>query len=324
MYRREFEILIRKSLPKALLLYGEEYYLSLYLNLYKSRLKVGDEVLALYYDEYDFTQAKSYLSQTSLFGGTNLLLLRGSKALPKKELDTLVAFTNKGDSNYFLLLFDGEAKDAKRMQKSFESSDAVWVRFFAPNRKESIATLHKKAKEIGLKIEEEAISYLMDSMEYNLMLAMKELEKLSALNIPIGLKEIDRFVYSITSTEIDKFLFELFQKKPIIKTIFELLEGGKSEFDILRATQVYLNQIFLFNSYIKIYGNAPSSQVVLGYHLPKHLHEQRTALAMRIESERMTELYDHLLKSELRLKMARANSREVLLYGIMIELQRLL
>lgn len=323
MYKKEFDELLKKSLPRAVLLYGEEYFLSFYLKLYKERLGILEEILTQYYDEYDFSQAKSYLSQSSLFGGENLLIIRSSKALPKKELDSLIELTQRNFSNYFLLLFDGEAKDAKKMHKSFEKS-GVWVRFFAPNHKEAKEILIQKAKLLNLDITYEAIEYLLDSLEYNLSLATKELEKLSTLNIKITKKEVEIFGSSISLATVEALIADIFYKKDLVKTLANLLELGSSEFEILRAIEIFVNQIFLFHSYIKAYGVAPSSQEVLGYTLPKALLEQRVSLAMKIKLSTLNQIYEHLLESEIRLKKAPPQTREAILFGSLIKLQKLL
>ena len=323
MYKREFENLLKKSLPRATLLYGEEYFLSLFMKFYKQKLEISDGALSLYYDEYDFAQARGYLSQSSLFGGTNLLIVRSSKALPKKELDILVDLTAKNSSNYFLLLFDGEAKDAKKMHKSFEKG-GVWVRFFPPNHREIEEIARAKVAELGLEIGQESIYYLLNTLEYNLPLILKELEKLHSHNRPINKKDIELFTSSISSSTIDNLISEIFQKKDLIKTLSNLLELGSSEYDILRGVQIFVNQIFLFHSYIKSYGRPPSSKEVLGYALPKHLQEQRISIAMRIKTSTLTQVYQHLIKSEIRLKKSKPQNRETLLFGSLIGLQRLL
>jgi DNA polymerase-3 subunit delta len=323
MYKREFDNLLKKGLPKAVLLYGEEYFVSFYMGFYKQKLNSEDGVLGLYYDEYNFQEAKSYLAQSSLFGGVNLLVIRRSKPIPKKELDILVELSSKNPTNYLLLLFDGEAKDAKKMHKSFEKS-GVWVRFFPPNQKESYQIIFQKIQELKLAIEQDAIYFLMESFENNIPLILKELEKLAIVNRPISKKDIEIFTSSISSSTIDSLIVELFQKKDIIKTLSNLLELGSSEADILRSIQIFMNQIFLFHSYIKAYGTAPSSQEVLGYRLPKPLEQQRVSLAMRLESKILVKVYQHLLDSEIKLKKSNPQSRESLLFGILIKLQRLL
>jgi len=79
MYAREFENILQQSLPNALLIYGESYLSQRVIEQYKDRLDARESHLSLYYDEYDFQQAKSYLFQSSLFGGVNLLIIKRDK-----------------------------------------------------------------------------------------------------------------------------------------------------------------------------------------------------------------------------------------------------
>ena len=128
MYKRELDQKLQQALPKALLLYGENSYLiDFYIEYYIRSLQAEEDRLSLYFDEWDFAQAKNYLSQSSLFGGTNLLIVKHEKRIPKKELDTLIALANKNSDNYFLFGFSGETRSAKEMQRSFtEKQGGVW------------------------------------------------------------------------------------------------------------------------------------------------------------------------------------------------------
>jgi len=75
MYQREFDQKLKQSFPKAVLLYGDnDYLIDYYIDLYKTKLDAKESMLTLYYEEWNFEQAKNYLSQTSLFGGTNLVV----------------------------------------------------------------------------------------------------------------------------------------------------------------------------------------------------------------------------------------------------------
>jgi len=90
MYQREFENLLRTTPPRAMLFFGDnEYQITNYLQHYINITKASDSLLTLYFDEYSFERAKAYLSQSSLFGGTNLLIIKREKKIPKKELDVL-------------------------------------------------------------------------------------------------------------------------------------------------------------------------------------------------------------------------------------------
>ncbi|MBN2250059.1 MAG: hypothetical protein JW682_06950, partial [Campylobacterales bacterium] len=135
MYQKEFNQRLQNSLPKAVLLYGENDYLTdYYIDYYIKKLDAKESMLSLYHDEWDFEQAKAFLSQSSLFGGTNLVVAKRDKKIPKKELDLLVELANKSEENYFLYGYSGAASDAKSMQSSFsDKNGGVWVRFFEPN-----------------------------------------------------------------------------------------------------------------------------------------------------------------------------------------------
>jgi len=322
MYQREFDQRLRQELPHAVLLYGEnEYLLDHYTDLYRKKLEADDSLLALYHDEYDFEQAKGYLSQSSLFGGTNFLLIRHEKKIPKKELDTLIALTQKNSDNYLLYIFEGTAATAKSLQSSFsEKKGGVWVRFFETNIRDGIAILQQKAQEIGLDIDHYALTHLMTLLNNNLALCSNELHKLAILGTKIESRDIDRLVYSTAPLATEQLLIDLFAKKPVVDTITKLLDLGEDEFSILRSTQFFVQQIFLFHAYIRLHGQ-PNSQEILGYRLPKHIEQQKSQLALRVKTASLLKIYEHLIASELRLKKGGSIDKESLLYGILVKLQ---
>ena len=311
MYQKEFDHKLKTSLPKAVLLYGEnEYAIDRYLDFYIQKLDARESMLALYFDEWDFGQAQAILSQTSLFGGTNLLIVRHDKKIPKKELDTLVELANKNSENYFLHVFSGTDKEARDMQSSFsEKSGGIWVRLFTPNLREGIAVLERKARELHLDIDVFALQHLLALLHNNLALCANELEKLAILGAKITSKDIDRLVYSTAPLAIEELLIDLFNKKPITATITKLLELGEDEFAILRSTQYFVNQIFLFHAYIKLHGMI-DSKAILGYSLPKPVEEQKAALALRIKSAVLLKIFEHLLESEIVMKKAPPSQKE--------------
>ncbi|MDD3592112.1 MAG: DNA polymerase III subunit delta [Sulfurovum sp.] len=322
MYQKEFNQRLQNSLPKAVLLYGEnDYLIDYYMDYYIKKLDAKESMLSLYHDEWNFEQAKAFLSQSSLFGGTNLVVTKRDKKIPKKELDLLVELANKSEENYFLYSYSGAASDAKGMQASFsDKNGGVWVRFFEPNVREGVAILQQKAQQIGLDIDHFALQHLMLVLNNNLALCANELEKLAILESKITSKDIDRLVYSTAPLAVEQLLIELFQKKPITDTITRLLELGEDEASILRATQYFVNQIFLFHAYIKLQGQVDSA-AILGYKLPKNIEEQKASLALRVKSAALLRIFEHLLESEIEMKKAPAAQREVLLYSILIKIQ---
>jgi len=304
------------------MLYGDNSYLiDFYIDKYKKDLDASESMLKLYYDEWNFEKAKNFLSQTSLFGGTNLIAVKNDKKIPKKELDILVELANKNSDNFFVYGYSGEAKNAKGMQSSFtDKKGGAWVRFFEPNIRDGIAALQQKAQEIKLDIDHYALSHLMVLLNNNLGLCINELEKLAILGTKISSKDIDRLVYSTAPLAAEYLLMDLFNKKPITETITKLLDLGEDEVSILRSTQYFINQLFLFHAFIKLNGHADSA-AILGYKLPKQIEEQKANLALRVKSGALLKIFEHLLESELTIKSAPSTQKEVLLYSTLIKLQ---
>jgi len=322
MYQREFDQRLRQSLPKAVLFYGEnDYMVDHYIEMYVKQTDAKDSMLSLYHDEWNFEQAKNFLSQTSLFGGTNLVVIKHEKKIPKKELDILVALANKNTDNYFIYSYTGAGKDAKSMQAAFtDKKGGIWVRFFEPNIRDGVAILQQKAQTIQLDIDHYALQHLMLVLNNNLALCANELDKLAILGTKVTGKDIDRLVYSTAPLATEQLLIDLFNKKPITDTITKLLDIGEDEAAILRATQYFVNQIFLFHAYIKLNGHVDSA-AILGYKLPKPIEDQKAQLALKVKSASLLKIFEHLLESELLIKKAPNTQKEVLLYSMLIKLQ---
>ena len=322
MYQREFDQRLKQGFPKAVLFYGlDDYMIDHYIDLYKTQLDAKESMLTLYYDEWSFEQAKNYLSQTSLFGGTNLLIVKHDKKIPKKELDQLIVLANKNVDNYFLYGFDESKTSAKSMQSSFtDKKGGVWVRFFEPNIRDGMAILQQKSMKIGLDIDHYALQHLMLLLHNNLSLCVNELDKLAILGMKVTSKDVDKLVYSTAPLATEQLLIDLFKKEDITATITKLLDLGEDEFALLRATQYFVNQIFLFHAYIKLHGHVDSA-AILGFKLPKNIEEQKAQLALKVKSASLLKIFEHLLESEIAIKKAPATQREVLIYSMLIKIQ---
>ncbi len=325
MYRREFENLVKKSLPRAVLLYGENSYLiSIYIDFYIKTTKSVNTLRRDYFDEYDFNCAKSYLSQTSLFGEINLLIIKRDKKIPKRELDTLVDLVYKNSNNYLILHFQGKDRDAKSMHSSFTSKKgAVWVRLFKPDMRESIELLTQRARSIGLNIDSATLQHLLILLDGNLTLSINELDKLSILEGKITTTDIDRLVYSTSPLSIDNLIAQIFNREPIIDILNRIERLGVDEFATLRATEIFVNQIYLFHLHIKLYGNSNSEEII-GYKLPRDIEKQRVKIARKLTLNTLLKIFNLLLEVELKMKQTSLHDREPLLYGAFIRLQSLL
>lgn len=325
MYRNELESIIKDKLPNCILLYGDNsFFFDYYTALYKERLDAKEDLLEHFYDEYNFEQAKGYLSQDSLFGGVNLYIVRSAKKIPKKELDYLINAVKKNSNNYFLYIYEGGSSNAKSLQSSFsKKNSAIWVRFFEPNMREASEFATKKAQELGLNITPYAINHLLNVLNLNMALITKELEKLSILQKPIEAGDIDALVYSTEPLSLEKMIISLFKKEDITQTLNKIIELGEEELAILRAIQRFLQQLFLFHAYIKLHG-APNSKEILGYQLPKFIEQERASLAVKIKSSKLLKIYQELLEAELKIKTSNSFSKESLLYGTILRIRDIL
>ncbi len=129
----------------------------------------------------------------------------------------------------------------------------------------------------------------------------KEIAKFQAVGFKVAdsvmlLDAARGLVYSTAPLVTEAMLIDLFNKKPITATISTLLDLAENENDLLRSTQYFVNQIFLFQAYIKLHGQVDSS-AILGYKLPKAIEEQKAQLALRITSASLLKIFEHLLQS---------------------------
>ena len=87
MYRKDFDKL--KEIPNKLLFYGDKFYLQEYESKIIDKFKNANP-LKMYYDEFDFEKAKIHLSEASLFGDTNVLIIKHDKIPP--NIDKLLKY----------------------------------------------------------------------------------------------------------------------------------------------------------------------------------------------------------------------------------------
>ena len=228
MRRNELDNLIRSNeRPQAVMLYGESHFLiDYYLRIFSS---IPDaNVLSLYHDEYDFNSAKNHLSQGSLFGDQNLLIIKNEKKVPKKDLDTLLELVQKNPDNTFIYAYYGS--DMKTSAKAFnKKSGGIEVRLFPPFANEARSLIMQEAQRLGIQMDGYAATHLIESQNGDLSLAFNELSKLQILGRPVGTKEIDALVYGVAEVKIDQFINHLLAKKDFKEELQRILESGEDE-----------------------------------------------------------------------------------------------
>ena len=326
MYMREFEQMLSKSLIHAVAINGDnEYFISKYKKHYIDTLNIKESMLSMYNDEYNFKRAKEYLSQSSLFGDANFLYIRIDKKIPKKELDTLISYCSADSNSYLMVVFDTEYRKIADLSKSFskKGSSVAFVRLFESTQRDAIPLLQSEAKRLGVDIDSYALSHLFTLLNNNLALAVNELEKLSIFGRSISTKDIDMVVYSTVPSGLDDIFMDIFNKKSVTMAIEKILESGEDAISILRALQRFTTNLYLYHIYIRLHGTHDAKEIT-GVNLPKHISQQRAQIAVKIKSSQYLDIFEELLRAELKIKEPVSFDKDTILFGLLSKIQSII
>ena len=323
MKRQELDRLIQDSRPpRAIMLYGDSHFLiDRYVRLLST--KEDANILSLYHGEYNFNNATAHLSQGSLFGGQNILIIKNEKKVPKKELDALLELCKKSPDNTFIYAYYGT--DFKKLSTAAftAKSGGVAVRFFTPYPGEAKTLLLQEAAAIGVQLDQHAAYHLLEIQNNDLALACNELAKFQVFNRPIGSKEIDDLVYGMGEVKIDRLIHKILKKEEYYDDLQRYLESGEDEIRILTSISSFVTQLYLFYAYIKLHGAANSIDI-LGFKLPPQIEKDRTQLCIRFKQQTYTRLLELLLDAELAMKSSGSPDKNAVLLTTLMRMQRLL
>jgi DNA polymerase-3 subunit delta len=277
-------------------------------------------ILAFYYDEYDFNSAKAHLSQGSLFGDRNVLIIKSEKKIDKKQLDILIDFCEKNPDNVFVYAYYGS--DHKTYAKAFAKKSTMSVRFFHPKDFEAQNIIAQIAIEKKVNIDKYSISHLLQIHNGDVALASNEIEKFRVYDKAITTKDIDNLVFGLAEINIDELIKKILNKKDFKKDLNTLLEHGEDEIRVITAITAYLTQLYMFNIYIRVNG-APNALEILGYPAPKFVVDEKAALSLKFKPNIYYKLHELLLNSELKMKSSNVD-KEAILLSTLIRVQTLL
>jgi DNA polymerase-3 subunit delta len=322
MYKNEFDNHIRnKTISNSFVFFGESAFL---IDMYTKLLTNVEDanLLSYYHDEYDFNSAKAHLSQGSLFGDRNILIIKSEKKIPKKDLDALLQLTKKNPDNIFIYAYYGSDHKSYNNAKSFAKTDTMNVRFFHPKEYEAQNILLQIAEEKSVKIDKYSLSHLLKIHNGDVALSANEIEKFRVFDREITTKDIDALVYGLGEVNLDNFIKKLLEKKDFKEDLQSILEHGEDEIRILTAITSYLTQLYMFNIYIRVNG-APNALEILGYPAPKFVVEEKASLAIKIKPETYYKLHELLLQSELQMKSTHTD-KSAILFSVLIKFQKTL
>ena len=322
MYKNEFDNYIKQGkISNSFVFFGESSFL---IDMYAKMLSNVEEssILSFYHDEYDFSSAKAHLSQASLFGDRNILIIKSEKKVPKKELDILIEFCEKNKDNIFIYAYYGSDHKTYNNKKAFAKFSTMSVRFFHPKDYESQNIIMQIANEKGVKIDKYSISHLLNIHNGDVALASNEIDKFRVFDREITTKDIESLVFGLAEISIDDFINKLLEKKDFKEDLKNILEHGEDEIRVLTAITSYITQLYMFNIYIRVNG-APNAMDILGYPAPKFVVDKKAALSIKFKPAAYYKLHKLLLGSELKMKSSNVDKGAILL-STLIRLQQLL
>ena len=322
MYKSELDKHIQnKTVSNSFVFFGESSFL---IDMYTKLLTNIDDanILTFYHDEYNFASAKAHLSQASLFGDRNILIIKTEKKVPKKELDTLLGLCEKNPDNIFVYAYYGSDHRTYNNKKTFAKFNTMSVRFYHPKAYEAQNILAQTASQEGVNIDRYTLTHLLNIHNGDVALCVNEIEKFKVFDREITTKDVDNLVFGLSEVNLDTFIEKLLSKKDFIADIQNILEHGEDEIRIISAITAYITQLYMFNIYIRING-APNAIEILGYNPPKHILQQKAALSIKIKPQVYYTLHQLLLESELKMKTSHIDKSSIL-FSTLIRLQKLI
>lgn len=279
-------------------------------------------ILTYYHTEYNFQSAKAHLSQASLFGDRNILIIKTEKKVPKKELDIILTLCEKNSDNIFVYAYYGSDYKTYNNKKAFSKFQTMSVRFYHPKEYEVLNILTNLAQEKNVKIDKYTLTHLLHIHHNDIALCANEIEKFTIFDKEITTKDVDNLVFGLHEVNLDTFIQKLLDKKDFKEDIHQILERGEDEIRILSSITSYITQLYMFNIYIRING-APNAIEILGYNPPKHIVQEKAQQAIKIKPQTYYTLHQLLLDAELKMKSASVD-KEAILFATLIRLQKLL
>ncbi len=316
-------MLSQNKIPKSFLFYGEcDYQSDFYLKQILNLIGQSDK-LSFYFDEFNYESALTHISQGSLFGEINVLIVKYQQKIPSPQLKKLIGVANNAQNSYFFLQFSGETTKARDMQKSFSKKlNSDFVRFFKPKIYEACNYIGAEARKLGVKIDNYAMEHLFMSSNQDLSMAVNELEKLSILNEPITYQQINKFSCGDGELGLEDFIRLILKKQDIkvrLPNILELYDEVK----IINGIENYVVTLFMFYAYMKTHGQF-NSTAILGYNLPPQIAQSRASESGRLNENQYQQILEYLLSCELKLKSSTTLNKSAYLLHSLIKLQTFL
>jgi DNA polymerase-3 subunit delta len=300
MNKKEFDSL--KELPHFIVFYGNRFFLEDYQNKIEKNFE-NENILKIYYDEFDKNLAKSHLIESSLFGGKNILIIKTNKF--NKDLEELKKYAK---DNYCFIFYTGN--------KKLELKKDEFVRFFEPSFKEIMEYINSLCEKESVTISNEAKNFLVKSIDP--LFLENEIKKLSNYKKDISLKDVEELVFLYKEESFEELFVKILKGVDFFDDLNNILQISDFKI-IIRFLINYLTSLYQYHLYIKTTGNS-SLKDFLGYQLPFDIEKQRIELALRLKEKDYKYFFNYLLNKELLIRSSDKN-KEAIFWEVMFHLK---
>jgi len=277
--KKEFDNL--KVLPNFLVLYGNNFYLDLYQKKIEEIFR-NENIIKVYFDEFDKEEIKKYLLENSLFGDKNILIIKTNKF--DKSLEELKRYSK---NNYCFIFYVGNKK--LNLQKD------EFVRFFNPSFKDIVEYIDELCKNENVNLSNEAKVFLAKSIEP--IFLENEIKKLANYKKNISLQDIQKIVFLYKEESFEELFEKILNGNDFFDDLKKMLEITDYK-RIIPALISYLTTLYEYNLYIKKTGSSTLKDF-LGYQLPFDIEKKRVNLAIKLKEKDYKNLLSYLLEREL-------------------------
>ena len=176
----------------------------------------------------DFLQATQ---ERSLFGDQTLIELRITGKVTEPVRNLLLSVLEQPSSDHVILITSGRIDATSQKTKWFTNLEkqVVFVPFWPVTREQLPQWLRKRATSINIQVAPEAIEYLADRVDGNLLAARQELEKLALIypETPITLDHVTGAISDSGRWDINDLSTAIMLGKP--KRTMRIFNGLHSE-----------------------------------------------------------------------------------------------
>lgn len=295
-----------QSIPRAILLYGDnEFLISYYANIILKKL--NNDYQRMYFEEYNHQEVLNYLGANSLFGGTNIIVLKLYNTLNKKQIQDIFYVLAHNPNSFFIVellksptITDSEyAKRFKAMAALFKPTpdlqDVLEVRFYQPTREDMLKILYARASELGLQMDASLLNFLLDVQHNDLSIAHNELNKFIYFET-ITFQLIEELSYNLGDVKLETLLNCLFDKKGHLISILQILhDEGMDNMELLREIGRYFYILFKLYGHSKTHGNIDSKEA-LGYKAPPQIFNTWSRRSLKLTTEKYLLIFDIMNK----------------------------